>query len=327
MKDFDPPLFAFHPCEWLIDAACIGRFLRTTPKAETLEEPTSVAFMEPGPSGKKIARINLLGLLAKGLSPWFASTSTITARRDLQQAVADPDVAGVMLAIDSPGGYIAGTDDLAREIRSARRQKPVWAYVDDLAASAAYWAASQTDRVVANSPVAMVGSIGTYQSVPDFSAMFEKAGVKVHVIKTGPLKAAGAMGDKITDEQVSHWQALVNSVQEQFDTAVQKGRNLSAKELADVRHGGVLTATAALKSKLIDAVQPYSKTMAEFSAALKGGPEKYGRALELLASGKCVIDDTGCIAPEPIKEDARRSRGTFPMVKLAGLPVLSASEN
>src|SRR5581483_9650939 len=109
------------------------------------------------------------GMLMKGQSS-MGGTSTVMARRDIRQAVADQDVAGILLAIDSPGGTVAGTDDLAAEVRQARTSKPVWAAIDDLGASAAYWVASQTQRVTVNSPTALVGSIGTLQVIRDLSA-------------------------------------------------------------------------------------------------------------------------------------------------------------
>src|SRR5437868_4955339 len=102
-------------------------------------EPPIVAAIqkEQIPNGKSIAVIQATGLLMKSASS-MGGTSTIQLRRDLRQAKADADVAGVLLAIDSPGGTVAGTDDLAQEVADVRRAKPVWAHCVDLCASAAY---------------------------------------------------------------------------------------------------------------------------------------------------------------------------------------------
>jgi signal peptide peptidase SppA len=217
-----------------------------------------------GPGGKSVAVIKMTGLLMKSQSS-MGGTSTIQLRRDVRQAAADPDVGAILLAIDSPGGTVAGTDDLAKDVAAARKQKPVWAHVEDLGASAAYWVASQAERITANSDTALVGSIGTIQVVHDYSGAAEKAGVRTLVFATGGLKGLGAMGSKVTDEQAAHVQGLVNAVQQSFDAAVQKGRGLSAKELADVRHGGVMHARQALDRRLIDAIQPLSKTLAQLA--------------------------------------------------------------
>lgn len=232
------------------------------------EPMKSLVEKVPAPGGKSVSVIRLTGLLMKSASS-FGGTSTVQARREIRAAAADPDVSGILLAIDSPGGTVAGTDDLARDVKAAGRTKPVWAHAEDLLASAAYWVASQAQRITANSPTALVGSIGTLQVINDLSAAAEKEGIRTMVFSTGPLKGLGTPGSKVTEEQASHVQSLVNSIQEQFDSAVQKGRGLGAKELAAVRHGGVMTATQALDAKLIDGIQPLQKTLAELTAETK----------------------------------------------------------
>lgn len=209
--------------------------------------------------GRNIAVIKLGGVLTKG--SWFG-TSTVQARRDIRAARQDPKVAGILLAIDSPGGTSSGTAELGDEIRAARQSKPVWAGIEDTGASAAYWAASQADKVFANR-TALVGSIGTYQVVEDWSAALDKAGVKVHVFKTGPLKGIGVGGSKLSPEQADHVQKLVNGLQAHFDQAVMTGRRLTAQQLAAVRHGGAMSAEEALQAKLIDGIRPIGETLAE----------------------------------------------------------------
>lgn len=232
-------------------------------------EPLQSALEKvPGPGGRAIALVRVQGVLMKSQSS-FGGTSTVQMRRDIRMAAADPDVAGLLLLVDSPGGTVAGTMDLAAEVKEARKSKPVWAHVDDLTASAAYWVASQAERITANNNAALIGSIGTLQVIQDMSAAAEQAGIKTLVIATGPLKGMGTPGSKVTEEQIAHVQDLVNSVQVNFDQAVQKGRGLTDKQLAAVRTGGVFTAPDALDRKLIDGIQSLTKTVQEFSAVLK----------------------------------------------------------
>lgn len=244
-------------------------------------EPLAVAEKVSAAGGKTISVIRLSGLLMKGRSS-MGGTSTIEARREIRNAANDPDVDGIMLAIDSPGGTVAGTPDLAADIAAAGKAKPVHAHIEDLGASAAFWAASQAARISANSSTALVGSIGTLQVIYDQSAAAEKEGVRTLLFATGPLKGLGTPGTKVTEEQAAHVQQLVDSVQLSFDAAVKKGRNLSTAELAAVRHGGVLTAGAALDAKLIDAIQPLSKSINDLSRSLS---EKGGRQRAELVTG------------------------------------------
>jgi signal peptide peptidase SppA len=252
---------------WLIDAdrfAAIAEILATF----TPLEAASFGAVEKTPAAKgnkSIAIVRINGVMMKG-STWFG-TSTIAARQQLRAASQDPEVSAILLAIDSPGGQVAGTSDLAAEVRAANKIKPVWSHIDDTGASAAYWVASQSARILANDPNADVGSIGTMQVVTDASGAAEKAGIKTIVIKTGPLKGIGVMGAPVTDAQISHLQDLANKTQANFEGAVAKGRGMSAKQIQAVNHGGVLKAPDALNAGLIDGIQPIAKTLGELSAA------------------------------------------------------------
>lgn len=229
------------------------------PKAGLPTLPIERVQAGPG-SSRQIAIVKLSGVLMKSESS-FGGTSTIAARKAIRQAAADPSIAGILLAVDSPGGTVSGTSDLADEVRAARVSKPVHAHIDDLGASAAYWVASQAGRITANSATALIGSIGTLQVMYDTSAMAEKEGVKTLVFASGPLKGLGAAGAPITSDQQAHVQGLIDATQKVFDAAVMKGRRLNANQLARVRHGGVFTAQDALQAGLIDAIQPLSKTI------------------------------------------------------------------
>lgn len=237
--------------------------------AHGAEPLKSAMTFEAAANGKQIAIVPLTGILMKGNSS-LGGTSTVQARRDIRQAASNPDVAGILLRVDSPGGTVSGTYDLAMDVRAANRVKPVYAHVEDLCASAAFWVASQASRITVNAPTALVGSIGTIQVIYDESAALEDAGVRTLVVATGPLKGLGTSGAKVSDDQLNHVTALVTGAQTSFDEAVRRGRNMSAKELADVRHGGVLLADDAVTAKLVDAVQPLAKTFKELQAAVTG---------------------------------------------------------
>ncbi len=226
---------------------------------------STVDKVSGGGPGKALAIVKAVGLLMKGESLW-GGTSTIQLRRALRQAAADDDVAGILLAIDSPGGSVAGIDDLGAEVRRARKTKLVYAHIDDCGCSAAYWLASQAEKITANSPTALVGSIGTFQVIYDQSAAAEKEGIKTLLFATGSLKGLGTAGSKVTEEHQAHIQGLVNSAQESFDAAVTAGRKLTPAQLAAVRHGGALTADAAVKAGLVDKIQSLNQTVAKMLA-------------------------------------------------------------
>ena len=243
----------------------LHRHMAESPKPKVATEYLTVT----APSGGRVAQVNLTGTLMKAASSMSSATSTVAARRAIRKAAADPEVDAILIAIDSPGGTVSGTADLGSEIAAAAKRKPVWSYIDDLGASAAYWAASQAERVVANNNTALVGSIGTLLVVYDLSGAADKEGIKTHVFGTGPIKGAGTPGSVVSDEQQAYFRGIVNDAQVEFDAAVRKGRSLTAKELANVKTGGVFGATEALDRKLIDAIQSYDQTVAELAIEAK----------------------------------------------------------
>ncbi len=232
-------------------------------------------------AGQTIATVMLTGTLQKAVSSMSGGTSTIDARRQIRQAANDPDVGAILLAIDSPGGTVAGTADLANEILAARKMKPVWAFADDLAASAAYWAGATADRMYANDRTALIGSIGTLSVVYDLSGAAEQAGIKALVFGTGPLKGTGAPGAPVTDAQQEYIRSMVEDAQVSFDAAVQKGRSLTDKQLAAAKTGGVFGASEAVDRKLVDGIKSFDQVVAELAAEAK----RFQRTNSTRASG------------------------------------------
>lgn len=239
-------------------ADALGRCDPVALSARAASPPSAVETVQ-AKGDKRIAVVRIVGPMMKGQS-WWGGTSTIQARRDLRAATADPSVSGILLAIDSPGGTVAGTADLGAEVKAARRRKPVWAHIDDMCCSAAYWVASQADQVFANQPTADVGNVGTVGMVIDESKALEAKGVKVHVLSTGPLKRVGA-GSEVTADQIAYLQALVDDNQTHFDAVVRAGRSLTAEQMKEVRTGAVFTATRAKDLRLIDGIRPLEQTL------------------------------------------------------------------
>src|SRR5690606_37146136 len=114
-------------------------------------------------------------------SEFLGGASIEALRAALRAALADPEVAAIVLDIDSPGGTVAGITELAAELRAARSVKPIYAVANTLAASAAYWLASQATEVVAT-PSATVGSIGVLVVHLDQSRALDQAGITPTII-------------------------------------------------------------------------------------------------------------------------------------------------
>lgn len=234
------------------------------------EPPKLKAEVQATPVGRQnIAVVMLTGTLMKQASSMDSSTSTVRARREIRQAAADPSIDAILIAIDSPGGAVSGTHDLAADVKAAAGKKPVWAFADELCASAAYWIASQADKVYANATTALIGSIGTLLVVYDLSGAAEKEGIKTLVFGTGPLKGTGAPGAEVNDAQQEYLSGIVHETQVSFDAAVRKGRGLTDAQLEKVKTGGVFSANEALSLKLIDGIQSFDQTMVDLAAEVR----------------------------------------------------------
>lgn len=215
-----------------------------------------------------VAIIELTGPLMKFASSLSGGTSTVAARRNLRLAIADERVKAIALRIDSPGGTVSGTKDLADDVASAAAKKPLMAYIEDLGASAAYWIASQAETIACN-PTAMVGSIGTYAVLADSSAQAKKKGLVMHVVRAGDFKGMGVPGTPVTDEQLAEMQRLVDDLNSHFLQAVAAGRNLPAKTVAGLADGRVHVGVRARELGLVDVVQSFDEALASLTYELK----------------------------------------------------------
>ena len=215
-----------------------------------------------------VAIIDIAGVMTKGQTLYtmiFGGATMPTIERKVRLAAADSAVNAILLRIDSPGGTVAGVSDLADAVFEARRQKPVTAYISDMGASAAYYVASQADQIYSDVD-AMVGSIGVYLVVPDYSKAAENMGVKVHVVKAGDNKGAGTPGTPVTDEQLAEFQREVNQLNETFVDAVARGRGWSTEKVAAVNDGRVHVGRYAQSLGLVDGVMAINDVMRRLRA-------------------------------------------------------------
>lgn len=123
------------------------------------------------------------------------------------------DITEVVFDFDSGGGSTAGLEEMAKKIRLY--SKPTISYVEGDCGSAAYWLASQCNRLIVT-PSASIGSVGIYLTMMDESAKQEKEGKKVVVIKSGEYKAAGVDNTALSEVQKQRLQDEVDELHRRF---------------------------------------------------------------------------------------------------------------
>lgn len=196
-----------------------------------------------------IAHIPVGGVIGRKLTGYEKGSGAVDSldiENDLDQAEEDPRVRGILLDIDSPGGVVNGTPELADRI--AQVEKPVFAFTGALMCSAAYWLASSCDQIYALRS-AEIGSIGVYIPYVDYTEYYKQMGVGVKVIKSGQYKGMGYPGTPLSEEQQKLLQDRVNKIAEEFYLQVRGARGDVA---AETMQGQTFDAREAMTRKLVD---------------------------------------------------------------------------
>lgn len=208
----------------------------------------------------------------------------------LREATDREDIRAVFLDIDSPGGTVTGTPELAAAVSALNDKKPVYAFSSGLMCSAAYWVASQA-RAIYVSPSARVGSIGVVQAVIDDSARLHAAGIKVEVFAVGKYKAMGAPGTPLNDDQRDLIRGNLAETAAEFHEAVlSKGRKIPPEAL----EGQAFSGRQAQRFNLAGMVPDRAEAMRRlrvYHAAVDTGSRAMSTALEdQLAEARSQIE-------------------------------------
>lgn len=221
----------------------------------------------------------------------------VSFRRALRAAVSSDEVSAIVLDIDSPGGVSDLVTETAAEIRKARESKRVVAVANTLAASAAYWLASQASEVSVT-PSGMVGSVGVYLLHDDYSRYWEGMGIKPTYIYAGRYKVEANSDEPLSDEAAAYLQQIVDDCYGQFVTDVAKGRGVSPATVRnDFGEGRCLTAKAAVSAGLADRVETFEQAVTRLVGARGGRRAEGGEGVaagddEQLAQIRAQLDDT-----------------------------------
>jgi len=185
----------------------------------------------------------------------------------VRQLAADGAVSAIVLDIDSPGGTVAGTPELADVIFAARQAKPVVAVANSLAASAAYWIGSQASEIVV-APSSQVGSIGVFAIHEDITKMADQMGVKITAISAGKHKLLGAPFEPLTDETTAIIQKGVDEQYAQFVNHVARGRGVKGGEVrSGFGEGWIAGAKEAVSLGMADRIGTLRETIARLGTA------------------------------------------------------------
>jgi ClpP class serine protease len=220
-------------------------------------------FVNPRPDGETdkngIAHIHVTGTLGRRLSQIERScgnTGYEQIEEEIRIAIED-GAKGFLFHINSPGGMAAGNIETSRILSGIKQPKAAW--VDELAASAAYAIAGGAD-FIAMAPSAQVGIIGTILPLVDVSGAWEQKGWKpAYITHTGGDLKDSTWPPSFTDAHREHLQEMVDDYFYQFKEHVLKHRNLGLGAM----RGQTFIGRKAREANLVDHVGSYEDTYAE----------------------------------------------------------------
>ena len=181
--------------------------------------------------------------------------------RQLSNYRHNPNVRGIVLRIDSPGGAVAPAQEIYNEIMKLKADhKTVYASMGTVAASGGYYIACAANYVLAN-PGTLTGSIAAVMAFSNIEELTDKIGVKPIIIKSGKYKDVGSPLRGMKPEERKLLQSVVDDVHQQFVQAVAKGRGLPVSEVNEIADGRIMTGQQALTLKLVDEMGGLEKTI------------------------------------------------------------------
>jgi signal peptide peptidase SppA len=216
-----------------------------------------------------VAVLSVEGVIAKRMNLFMEISGGVSAQlleRDFKAALDDREAHSILLHVDSPGGTVDGTQELARLIREARGQKPIVALIEGMGASAAYWLASAAERVFITGDTTQVGSIGVVATHTDFSAAEEKRGIKVTEITAGKYKRIASQHRPLSEEGRATIQEQVDHIYSVFVEEVAQNRGTNVETvLANMADGRIFLGRQAIEAGLVDGVRTLDGLIAELN--------------------------------------------------------------
>ncbi len=176
---------------------------------------------------------------------------------DIQKAKEDKNIKGVLFVVNSPGGAVAPSVELAYAIKELKEIKPVVVYASGVIASGSYYASIWANKIIAN-PGSIVGSIGVIMQGVNTEELMEKIGVSTQTVKAGKYKESGTPTRKWFDYEEKQLQSVIDDTYNMFISDVASARNLDVKNHTLFADAKIFTSKQAKEVGLVDEVATLS---------------------------------------------------------------------
>ncbi|MEI8089576.1 MAG: signal peptide peptidase SppA [Opitutaceae bacterium] len=214
------------------------------------KKPTTDESKSSGTSRGKVAVIYAEGSIVDGDGE-RGEIGGVKFARELRSLRQDDAVKAIVLRVNSPGGSASASENIAREVRLARKVKPVIISMGSYAASGGYWIAADGDRIFAE-PTTITGSIGVFGLQFDVQKLANNVGLTFDVVKTGKYADAITITRPKTDAELAIFQNMVDWIYGEFIGKVAEARKLKKEDVQDIAQGRVWSGAEAKKLGLVD---------------------------------------------------------------------------
>src|SRR6202034_3971944 len=187
----------------------------------------------------------------------------------------DSSIKAIIIHVNSPGGGVAASEEIYREVKRIRdeKKKRIVVSIETVGASGAFYVAAGSSKIYADKG-SIVGSIGVIAQWVNYGDLLKWAKLKDVVIKTGEFKDTGNPARDLTPSEQAYMQALIDNMFGQFIQAVADGRKMKFDDVKAIANGKVWTGEQALSMKLIDQVGDFESAVSDTakSVGIKGEP-------------------------------------------------------
>ena len=184
------------------------------------------------------------------------SVSSRSIASTLYQLKDDDSVKAILLDINSPGGSPVASEEISKAIEDTKKVKPVYALINDMGASGAFWVAVSANKIYASS-MSTLGSIGVTSSGLSFENFIKAHNITYRKLTSGKIKDIGTPFRKQTPEEKKIIQNMLDNIHQKFIEHVAKSRNLTIENVTKYANGEIFLGDFAKKIGFIDEIGYY----------------------------------------------------------------------
>jgi protease IV len=189
---------------------------------------------------------------------------------ELRRFADDDSIKAIVLHVNSPGGGVAASEEIYREVKRIRdeKKKYIVSSIATVGASGAYYVSSATNRIYADNG-SVVGSIGVIAEWVNYGDLMRWAKLKQELLKVGEFKDTGDPTRELTPAERQYMQGLIDNMYSQFVNAVADGRHAKVADIKSIADGRVWTGQQALGIHLIDEVADFRAAVLDTARTVK----------------------------------------------------------